>query len=135
MAKSVRDLTGVKTVVVPYDFTNLKTTEDAEELKKIMEKNTKGLNVGILANNVGIVTGGPYHNTNLNSMFNTFSVNIAAQSVMTYIFTNKWQSERKGKRCLVIDYSSVVGLKPMGWGPLYSAEKSYNAMFSRSLGM
>lgn len=68
-------------------------------------------------------------------MFKTFSVNIAAQSVMTHIFTNRWQQERKGKRCLVVDYSSVVGRKPLGYAPLYCAEKSYNAMFSRSLGI
>ena len=95
---------------------------------------TKGLDIGILANNVGVISFGPYHNLKYDKMFNTFSVNIAAQSVMTHIFTNKWIKERKGKRCLVIDYSSVVALKAMPGVPIYSAEKSYNAVLSEALG-
>lgn len=67
-------------------------------------------------------------------LFNTFSVNVMAQSVMTHIFTNRWKDERKGKRCLVIDYSSIVAQKPMGGAPIYCAEKSFNAVLSNSLG-
>ena len=135
VAKSVRDLHGVKTVIVQYDFANLKTPADAEALIGLMTEKTKGLSVAILANNVGIIAFGPYHNTPLEKMFTSFSVNIAAQSVMTHIFTKKWQEERKGQRCLVIDYSSTVGRKPQPGAPLYCGEKSYNAMFSRSLGL
>lgn len=135
VAKSVRDLHGVKTVIVQYDFANLKTPADAEALISLMTEKTKGLSVAILANNVGIIAFGPYHNTPLEKMFTSFSVNIAAQSVMTHIFTKKWQEERKGQRCLVIDYSSTVGRKPQPGAPLYCGEKSYNAMFSRSLGL
>lgn len=87
-----------------------------------------------MANNVGIISFGPYHNIKLDKMFDTFSVNIAAQSVMTHIFTNKWVKDRKGKRCLVIDYSSVVALKSMPGVALYSGEKSFNAVLSESLG-
>jgi len=135
VAKEVRELHGVQTVVVQTDFANLKTPEDAEALTRLMREKTKGLSVGILANNVGVLEFGAYHNTPLEKMFASFAVNIAAQSVMTHIFTSKWQEERKGKRCLVIDYSSVVGRKPMGGAPLYCGEKSYNAALSRSLGM
>lgn len=112
VAGEVKKKFGVETVVIEYDFTNLKTSADAANLSDLITSKTKGLDVGILANNVGIISYGPYHNTQFEKMFNTFSVNIAAQSVMTHIFTNKWVQERKGKRCLIIDYSSVVALKP-----------------------
>lgn len=133
VAKDVQDATGVKTLVIEYDFTKLLTMEDAEKLTELINSKTKGLSIGILANNVGIIEFGPYHKASLSRLFNTFSVNVAAQSVMTHIFTKKWVEERKGKRCLVIDYSSVVALKPMGGAPIYCAEKSYNAVLSECL--
>jgi short-subunit dehydrogenase len=120
--------------VIEYDFTKLLTVADAEALTELVNSKTKDLDIAILVNNVGILRGGPYHKTALEKMFNSFTVNIAAQSVMTHIFANRWMEERKGKKCLVIDYSSVVALKPMGGAPLYCAEKSYNAIFSECLG-
>lgn len=120
--------------MIEYDFTKLLTVADAEALTKLVNSKTKGLDIAILANNVGIIAFGPYHKIGLDKMFNSFTVNICAQSVMTHIFTKRWTEERKGKKCLVIDYSSVVALKPMGGAPLYCAEKSYNAIFSECLG-
>jgi len=90
VAKNLRDFQGVKTIIIQYDFANLKTPADAEALTKLITEKTKGCNIGVLANNVGIITGGAYHGTQLDAMFRTFSVNIAAQSVMTHIFTNRW---------------------------------------------
>lgn len=134
VAAEVSEKSGVKTIIIEYDFTKLLTVADAEALAELVNAKTKGLDIGILANNVGILAFGPYHKTGLDKMFNSFTVNIAAQSVMTHIFTKRWVDDRKGKKCLIIDYSSVVALKPMGGAPLYCAEKSYNAILSECLG-
>ena len=134
VASEVKKQNGVQTLVIEYDFTSLRTPDDASKLTELITSKTQGLDIGILANNVGIISYGPFHNTAFEKMFNTFSVNIAAQSVMTHIFTNRWVQQRKGKRCLIIDYSSVVALKPQPGVPIYSGEKSYNAVLSEALG-
>lgn len=68
----------MKTIVIQYDFTKLLTVADAEALTELVNSKTKGLDIGILANNVGILAYGPYHKTGLEKMFNSFTVNIAA---------------------------------------------------------
>ena len=53
------------------------------------------------------------------------SANIFAQSVMTRIMAGKWLEERKGKQCLVIDYSSDCISRPLASDPLFAGSKSY----------
>lgn len=64
--------------MIEYDFTKLLTVADAEALTKLVNSKTKGLDIAILANNVGIIAFGPYHKIGLDKMFNSFTVNICA---------------------------------------------------------
>lgn len=105
--KAVKTAHGVQVVPIQYDFADLKTEQDAENLqKKILEK-TSGKNVGILVNSVNMSVSDPlFHKLNFAHIMQMMSVNVFAQTVMTRIMTAKWLEERKGQQCLVIDYSN-----------------------------
>ena len=61
------------------------------------------------------------------------SANVFAQSVMTRIMAGKWLEGRKGKNCLVIDYSTGGAAGHFAPDPLYAGSKSYAQVLSRSL--
>jgi len=47
-----------------------------------IEHKTKGLDIGLLVNNVGIISLGTYGNQNYNTIFNMLNVNCATPSVL-----------------------------------------------------
>lgn len=47
----------------------------------------------------------------------------------------KFANERKGKKCAIIDYSSVLNARPMAKLGLYASVKTFNYIFSQSLAL
>ena len=89
--------------------------------------------MGILVNNVTLSSSEPlFHRHNFAQLMQMISANVFAQSVMTRIMAGLWLEDRKGKNCLVIDYSSG-GSNPFAPDPLYAGSKSYAQVLSSSL--
>ena len=55
----------------------MRNAEEAKELEALIETKTKGIDIGILVNNVGIIYWGPYHKIPLEKLFNVRNVNCA----------------------------------------------------------
>lgn len=130
---AVKEL-GQQAEIIKYDFGKLTTEQEAEALKKAIEEKTKGKNVGILVNNVTLAATVPlFHGINFAQLMQAISANVFAQSVMTRIMAAKWLEDRKGKQCLVIDYSGGGLASPLASDPVFAGSKTYAQVLSRSL--
>ncbi len=54
---------------------------------------------------------------------------------MSRYFLAKWAVDRIGKKCSIINYSSVVAKTPRANLAIYGATKSFNSNFSESLNL
>ena len=62
IAQDLNRLYNVKSKIIGYDFTNLRTPTDAQQLIDKIDNSTKGLDIGILVNNVGMISHGLFGN-------------------------------------------------------------------------
>ena len=123
----------VKTKVITYDFANLSSEESINDLKALLEKETEGLDVGILVNNVGCTKFGAFDTQTWEDHMRQVNVNINSQTYMSLFLVPK-MLERKSKSA-IINVSSVAHFYPMGSLAMYCATKSYNYVFSKNLAL
>jgi 17beta-estradiol 17-dehydrogenase / very-long-chain 3-oxoacyl-CoA reductase len=121
----------VETKVIVYDFADLSSEEQINRLKEKLEIELKGLDVSVLANNVGMAKSGKFHEVELRDYMAMTNVNINSQVYMTLFILPK-MLQRKS-RSAVINVSSIAHYEP--WGPLamYAATKSFNYNFGLNL--
>ena len=124
---------GVQVKIVQYDFTSLSSAEEAQKFTEKLDAATKGLDIGILVNNVGMAWAGSYHTMPMQKIFDMFYVNCASQAVLSRYYLEKWASTRKGKKCAIVSYSSIVAQNPMPNVASYCGVKGFNDIFSRSM--
>ena len=92
----------------------------------MLDNNIKDLDVGVLVNNVGIAWLGIYHTQPVKSMFDLLHINCAGQLTFSRYFLNKWAAERSGKKCAIVDVSSINYAEPMLKLANYNASKAFN---------
>ncbi|XP_030049504.1 17-beta-hydroxysteroid dehydrogenase type 3 isoform X2 [Microcaecilia unicolor] len=125
VAFEIEETTGRQVKIIQADFTK-------NDIYENIEDNIKGLEVGILVNNVGMLPypvpcyflNGPDSDTNV------INCNITSATKMTRIILKQMEQRRKG---LILNISSGVGIFPCPLYTLYSASKAYLVSFSKAL--
>ncbi|KAM3936761.1 17-beta-hydroxysteroid dehydrogenase type 3 [Leptodactylus fuscus] len=125
VALEIGQTTGRKVKIIQADFTKSKIYEHIKE-------NLKGLEIGILVNNVGMLhspdpccfLAAPDNDENL------INCNVTSAVKMTRLVLKQMEQRRKG---LILNISSSVGGFPCPLYALYSASKAFVTTFSKAL--
>ncbi|XP_072269845.1 17-beta-hydroxysteroid dehydrogenase type 3 [Pyxicephalus adspersus] len=125
IAKEIEQNTGINIKLIQADFTQNKIYEHIEE-------SLKGLEIGILVNNVGMLhnpdpccfLAGPDNDENL------INCNVISAVKMTRILLKQMEERKKG---LVLNISSAFGTFPCPLYALYSSSKAFVTTFSKAL--
>ncbi|KAK7912522.1 hypothetical protein WMY93_012733 [Mugilogobius chulae] len=127
MAKTVESKYGVQTKTIAADFSSVDIYSDIEE-------KLKGLEIGVLVNNVGTSYSYPEFFLgipNLNSFIDTMvNINITSVCQMTRIVLPQMVERKKGA---ILNLSSASGMYPVPLLTVYSASKAFVDFFSRGL--
>ena len=105
------------------------------KLENALAQSVSGLDISILANNVGVAWGGVYHTIPNEKLFSQVIVNCLSQPVMTKWFLARCAASRKDKKCAIIDFSSAAALGKANPSSVitYGATKSFNRWFSNGV--
>ncbi|XP_018413370.1 PREDICTED: testosterone 17-beta-dehydrogenase 3 [Nanorana parkeri] len=125
IAMEIEQATGRNVKLIQADFTQNK-------IYKHIEESLKGLEIGILVNNVGMLhnpdpccfLAGPDNDENL------INCNVTSAVKMTRIILKQMEERKKG---LVLNISSAFGTFPCPLYALYSASKAFLTTFSKAL--
>ncbi|KAL5552706.1 hypothetical protein UlMin_040107 [Ulmus minor] len=105
-----------------------------QELANLVEKETKGLDVGLLVNNAGL--GYPYprffHEVDLELMEGIIKVNLEAATWITLSVLPNMLRKKKGA-IINIGSGSTMAIPSYPLYTVYAASKAYLAMFSRCI--
>ncbi|KAM8972166.1 very-long-chain 3-oxoacyl-CoA reductase-B-like [Pelodytes ibericus] len=129
VATEIEQEFGRKTKIIQTDFTR------GLEMYQSIEDELKGLKIGILVNNVGMMM---YHSSkrfldipNFNeALVSTINCNVLSVVQMTRIVLPQMVERKKG---LIVNLSSEVGNRPYPMTLVYSASKVFVDFFSRGL--
>uniref|UniRef100_A0A9L0JXX0 17beta-estradiol 17-dehydrogenase n=1 Tax=Equus asinus TaxID=9793 RepID=A0A9L0JXX0_EQUAS len=124
-ATEIERTTGSSVKIIQTDFTKDDIYEDIKE-------KLKGLEIGILVNNVGMLPDLlPRHFLNSpDEIQSLIHCNITSVVKMTQLILKQMESRRKG---LILNISSGVALFPWPIYSLYSASKAFMRTFSKAL--
>uniref|UniRef100_F1LMA3 17beta-estradiol 17-dehydrogenase n=2 Tax=Rattus norvegicus TaxID=10116 RepID=F1LMA3_RAT len=125
ISEEIERTTGSRVKVVQADFTR-------EDIYDHIEEQLKGLEIGVLVNNVGMLPNLlPSHflSTSGESQ-SVIHCNITSVVKMTQLVLKHMESRRRG---LILNISSGVALRPWPLYSLYSASKAFVCTFSKAL--
>ncbi|KAJ0056505.1 hypothetical protein NL108_008352, partial [Boleophthalmus pectinirostris] len=125
VAKAVESKYGVQTKTIAADFSSV-------DIYSNIEDGLRGLEIGVLVNNVGISYSYPeffLRIPNLNSFIDTM-VNINIVSVCQMTDVTQCNSRKKGA---ILNLSSASGMHPLPLLTVYSASKAFVDYFSQGL--
>uniref|UniRef100_A0A8C5NUZ5 17beta-estradiol 17-dehydrogenase n=1 Tax=Jaculus jaculus TaxID=51337 RepID=A0A8C5NUZ5_JACJA len=125
VAEEIEWTTGRHVKIIQADFTKDDIYEDIEE-------NLKGLEIGILVNNVGMLPNllPSYFLDTSDEIQRLIHCNITSVVKMTKLVLKHMDSRRKG---LILNISSGAALCPCPLYSLYSASKAFVCTFSKAL--
>ena len=120
---------GVQTRIVVFDFSK---DTSLGGYKEIAEK-LKDLDVSVLANNVGMGTGGLEVTPEL--CCQQVATNVYPMVLLTQELVRKMEerTDKRGMRSLIINLSSLSTINPLPRMKHYGATKTFNDYFSKSL--
>ncbi|NWR77281.1 HSDL1 protein, partial [Centropus unirufus] len=126
VAKSISETYKVETLFVVADFS--KGREPYPAIKEAL----KDKEIGILVNNVGILSPYPNYFTNLSEdmLWDMININIASANMMTHIVLPGMVKKKKGA---IVNVSSAACCQPTPMMTTYGASKTYLDYFSRAL--
>ncbi|EGW05610.1 Testosterone 17-beta-dehydrogenase 3, partial [Cricetulus griseus] len=113
IAEEIEWTTGSHVKIVQADFTK-------EDIYDHIKEKLKGLEIGILVNNVGM----------LPSLLPSHFLNTPGEIQMTQLVLKHMESSRRG---LILNVSSGIALRPWPLYALYSASKAFVCTFSKAL--
>ncbi|CAG0880511.1 unnamed protein product [Darwinula stevensoni] len=117
---------GVETCIIQADFTKL-------DIYDGMKEKLAGLDIGVLVNNVGILTDfSPFLDVpeGEKAYQDLLLVNNLSMIRMTHMILPGMVKKRKG---ILINVSSLIGISPLPFLATYAATKAFADSFSRSL--
>ncbi|XP_063305524.1 very-long-chain 3-oxoacyl-CoA reductase-B-like [Pelobates fuscus] len=129
VASEIEQEFGRKTKIIQADFTR------GSEMYQSIEDGLKGMEIGILVNNVGMSVSNPPKRfldiPNINkATTDMINCNILSVLQMTRIILPQMVVRNKG---LIINLSSEAGNRPIAMSFIYSASKAFVDFFSRGL--
>jgi len=101
-----------------------------EDILDTIKKTTDSLEIGLLVNNAGLSTVGPFLNMSTDYLLNQFHTNARAALILTRHFGEKMTANGRGG---VIFLSSGSALHGSPFCANYSGTKAYNLMLAESL--
>ncbi|XP_004643884.1 testosterone 17-beta-dehydrogenase 3 [Octodon degus] len=125
VAAEIEWATGTSVKIIQADFTK-------DDIYEYIEENLKGLEIGILVNNVGMLAShvpSPFLAT-LDRIQSLIHCNITSVIKMTQLVLRHMESRGKG---LILNISSGAALCPWPLFSLYSASKAFVRTFSKAL--
>src|SRR6056297_1689100 len=123
LASQIREQHGVDTRTISVDLSH-------ENFMASLLPEIEGLDVGLLVNNAGFATTGPFIDNDLEKEISQVHLNVRTVAVLSHIFGNKLAARGGGG---IINMSSLTSFLPMpGWAN-YSASKVYVLNFTMSL--
>ncbi|XP_042886004.1 hydroxysteroid dehydrogenase-like protein 1 [Penaeus japonicus] len=119
---------GVKTEEVQVDFSL------GKEIYSEIERQIEGKEIGILVNNVGVITPHPmsFGEVNDHILWSHVNVNVASPLAMTKIILPQMLQRRKGA---IVNLASIAGRCPIPLLQIYSSSKAFVDYFSEALGV
>lgn len=122
----------IEVETITFDFDIPYTEEGYRPLKESLDKVK---DISVLVNNVGALAYGCYNVTPINTLNTVLQVNCIPQMVMTkYLLPAMLvRSENGGKRCAIVNISSVANYTNLAKTAMYCATKSYNKALSSVL--
>jgi short-subunit dehydrogenase len=117
----------IQTVVVQVDF-----SQGSEVGVKHIEGALVDKDIGVLVNNVGVITDHPKYLTEMDygDIWNHINVNVGAATIVTRMVLPIMEKKRKGA---IINLASSAALLPLPLNVVYSATKAYVDHFSEGL--
>ncbi|XP_072321512.1 very-long-chain 3-oxoacyl-CoA reductase-B isoform X2 [Eucyclogobius newberryi] len=129
VAKAMESKYGVQTKTISADFSSV-------DIYSSIEEGLRGLEIGVLVNNVGISYSYPeffLSIPNLNSFIDSMiNINITSVCQMTRIVLPQMVERKKGA---ILNLSSASGMYPVPLLTVYSASKAFVDFFSQGLQM
>lgn len=118
--------------IIVIDFEKI----SGEEIEGQIRRETEGLDVGVLVNNVGLSAKGArfFHEVDLESLDSLMNVNMGGVTWVTKAVLPGMLKKRKGA-IVNIGSGASVAVPSYPLFTVYAATKAYVAMFSRSIGV
>ena len=127
LAQELEQKYDIRTEVVQIDF-----AKGSIGIHGIMESTLKDKDIGVLVNNVGVITDHPKYVSEMDyeEIWSHINVNVAAATIMSRLILP--DMERKGKGA-IINLASSAALLPLPLNVVYAATKAYMDHFSEGL--
>jgi len=122
VSSGLRSAYGVEVDVVAADLAESGAARRVHEAVA-----ARGRPVDLLVNNAGLLTNGPFHETDLAPQSAMLSVNVVALSELTHVFLQDMVERGEGRILNVASVAAWVGLPEEA---VYSASKAYVLAFS-----
>ncbi|XP_003407632.1 17-beta-hydroxysteroid dehydrogenase type 3 isoform X2 [Loxodonta africana] len=125
IATEIEQTTGRSVKIVQADFTK-------DDIYEHIQENLKGLEIGILVNNVGMLPNllPTYFLDTPDEIQSLIHCNMTSVIKMTQLILKQMESRRKG---LILNISSGTALFPWPLYSLYAASKAFMCTFSKAL--
>ena len=127
LSKELEQHYKIQTEVVEADF-----SKGLQETFKPIEAAIKNKDVGILVNNVGVITDHPKYLSEMDycDIWIHINVNVAAATVITRLVLPEMEQKGKGA---IINLASSAAFLPLPFNVVYAATKAYMDHFSEGL--
>lgn len=123
LSKELQHRHGIKTRIISLDLT-------ATNSLSVIQEKTKDLEIGLLINNAGFATTGPFLEHTLEDESSLIYLNCLVPLRLSHYFGLQMAKRRRGG---IINVSSAAGFLPMPDWTNYAASKAYLLHFSEGL--
>ena len=124
---------GVKCSYLLYDFDNLGSAEEAENLRSALDSCMTGKDVAILINNVAEFQHEEFAKVSAATIFRASNVNCHAQAILTSYFLPKLLARPTRSALISVGTNAAEPQNPRYKFALYGATKSYNHILSSGI--
>ena len=117
-------------IIQPFDF-----SVDYSKSWSVLEENISNLDVGILINNVGILSSDHYESMDISKIKGILNVNIYSHVFMTRLLLPKMleTNSKTGSKSAIVNICSIYDNGLWGYRMLYCATKAFLRIFSKGL--